>query len=120
MAKRTILVIDDEPHIVEVVSKYLAHHKFNVLAAYSGKKALEIVRKAKKIDLIVLDEKMPSMTGGMFHKEMRKLKIDIPVIVLTGSINLSTISQYNRRYYKHILFKPARLSKLLELIENLI
>jgi len=120
MGKRTILVIDDEPQIVEVLQKYLTHHKFKVNTSYSGKKALEIVKKAKKPDLIILDEKMPSMTGGTFHKEMRKMGIEIPVIVLTGSINLSTISRHNRKYYEYVLFKPARLSELLELIRKLI
>ena len=58
----TILVADDLEDNVMVLRAFLKHHKYNTLAAYSGKEAIEIAEK-KKPDLILLDLNMPEMNG---------------------------------------------------------
>ena len=84
MAKR-ILIIDDEPEIVELIEIRLKSNQFDVATANDGVQGLE---KAKdfKPDLIILDVGMPRMDGYTFVQEFRKddgLK-GIPIIVLTA------------------------------------
>lgn len=83
-AKKKVLVVDDEEHIVNLV-KLTLESDFEVFGAYSGKEALENAKKHSP-DLILLDIMMPEMDGYEVMRAMRKdddLK-KIPVIFLTA------------------------------------
>jgi two-component system, OmpR family, alkaline phosphatase synthesis response regulator PhoP len=84
MAQR-ILVVDDEPDIVEVIKQRLQGAGFEILIAEDGYKGLEMARKEKP-DLIILDLMLPKIEG---YKVCRMLKFDkefsyIPIIILTA------------------------------------
>jgi phosphoserine phosphatase RsbU/P len=84
-AQKTILVVDDTPINLGVISGALKD-SFNTKVATSGEKALAITSAAQKPDLILLDVMMPEMDG---YEVCRRLKAnpetrDIPVIFLTG------------------------------------
>lgn len=119
MKKKNILVVDDEPQIVEVLERFLSMQNFNVKTALDGHRGLDILLKSRSLDLLILDEKMPEMKGEDFLKEMERLKIEVPVIVLTGSLSIAQLDPARRKRYKHILIKPVRLTELLELINTL-
>lgn len=85
MHKAKILVVDDESHIVELVTFNLEKEGFDVVSAYDGKSGIDVV-KAKNPDLIILDIMLPGMDG---LKVCRTLKQDpkygsIPIIMLTA------------------------------------
>jgi two-component system alkaline phosphatase synthesis response regulator PhoP len=86
MAYQTILIVDDEPHIVEVVQDYLKQAGFRVLSARDGQTALTLARHERP-DLVVLDLMLP---GGMDGLEVcRRLRrdpglADVPIIMLTA------------------------------------
>lgn len=83
--KKNILVIDDEPHIVKLVHLCLGTKKYNVLSAYSGKDALQLIRTALP-DLVVLDIMMPGINGYevcQALKENPQTK-QIPIIILSA------------------------------------
>jgi DNA-binding response OmpR family regulator len=77
-----ILVVDDEPKIVQIARDYLEHAGFQVLAAYNGQSALAAAR-ASKPDLIVLDLGLPKMDGLDVTRELRRTS-NVPVIMLTA------------------------------------
>ncbi len=79
---KSILVVDDEPKIVQLARDYLEHAGFAVLAAYDGKSALAINRSAKP-DLIVLDLGLPDLDGLDVTRALRK-DSNVPVIMLTA------------------------------------
>ena len=79
---RTILVVDDDARLRELVVEYLEGRGFSVLAAEDGERALEIVG-TKTIDLAVLDVMLPGIDGFEVLKTMRK-QAPIPVIMLTA------------------------------------
>lgn len=66
-----ILVIDDAKDIVEIYRRILTTAGYEVICAYNGKEGLETLRANPKVDLIVLDLKMPKMTGDEFLKILR-------------------------------------------------
>ncbi|MCP4537359.1 MAG: response regulator transcription factor [Chloroflexi bacterium] len=88
MAHQTILVVDDEPHIVEVVRDYLKQADYRVLTTGDGQTALTIARHEHP-DLIVLDLMLP---GGMDGLDVcRSIRqdpslTDVPIIMLTARI----------------------------------
>lgn len=78
----TVLVVDDEPHIVQLVRLYLQNEGFQVEAAFDGKQALEKARSVRP-DLIVLDIMMPGLDGLEVTRELRKTSA-VPIIFLTA------------------------------------
>jgi len=79
---RTILVVDDDKKIVDLVSLYLKRDGYSVLAAYDGQEALDVARR-KQPDLIVLDLLLPELDGT---DVCRLLRADsrVPIIMLTA------------------------------------
>ena len=81
---KTILVVDDEPKIVQVARDYLEHAGFTVLAAFDGKSALAAARSAKP-DLVVLDLGLPDLDGLDVTRELRHAYASsTPIIMLTA------------------------------------
>jgi len=78
----TILVVDDEPRIVQVVRDYLQHGGFAVLVATDGPTALRTARTGRP-DLIVLDLGLPGKNGLDVARELRR-DGDVPIIMLTA------------------------------------
>ena len=117
---RKVLVIDDEANIVDIIDSFFKVNGLEVRKAYDGRKGLDILKKDPSIDLVILDEKMPGLGGKEFLKELKILKIETPVLVLTGSINLTQLDESLRRLYKKVLIKPVRLSRLLNLANRMI
>lgn len=87
--RRKILVVDDEPKIVEVVKSYLEKEGFEVIEAYNGKKAVEIFEKINP-SLIVLDLMLPDMSGEEVCKVIRG-KSRVPIIMLTAKVDETSI-----------------------------
>lgn len=78
----TILVVDDDKEIVNVICKLLELNDFNTMKAYNGIEAVEIVNE-QDIDLIILDIMMPKLDGMSTLKKLRINK-NIPVILLSA------------------------------------
>ena len=79
---KTILVVDDEPKITQLVRDYLERAGFSVLIAFDGSKALSVA-KTEKPDMIVLDLGLPRLDGLDFTREFRKVS-NAPIIMLTA------------------------------------
>jgi DNA-binding response OmpR family regulator len=79
----TILVVDDEPHIVELVRYNLVQEGFEVLAAYDGHEAVEKLRQGPPIDLVILDIMLPYIDGLEVLRILRR-ESQIPVLILTA------------------------------------
>ena len=79
---KTVLVVDDEPRIVELARDYLEHAGFAVLTAVDGPSALKAAR-ARKPDLLVLDLGLPGMDGLDVARAIRR-DSTLPIIMLTA------------------------------------
>lgn len=86
MAEHKIMVIDDDEDLHTLYGLYLQGESFQIIQAYNGKQALEML-ESEKPELIVLDMIMPVMDGEEFFKKLRTEKniTDIPVII--ASVN---------------------------------
>ena len=78
-----ILVCDDDKEIVKAIDIYLSKEGYNILKAYDGEEALEILRNNDDIQLIILDIMMPKMDGIEVANKIRENK-SIPIIMLSA------------------------------------
>src|SRR5467141_5170794 len=79
---RTVLVVDDEPKIVQLARDYLEHAGFAVVLAHDGRAALATAR-AEKPDLVVLDLGLPVLDGLDVARTLRG-ESNVPIVMLTG------------------------------------
>jgi DNA-binding response OmpR family regulator len=79
---KTILVVDDEPQIVQLVRDYLEHSGFTVLTATDGTSALRVARE-RQPDLVVLDLGLPGLDGLDVTRSLRR-EGAMPVVMLTA------------------------------------
>jgi DNA-binding response OmpR family regulator len=79
---RTILVVDDEPRIVDLARDYLEHAGFSVVVAGDGPAALETARRDRP-DLVVLDLGLPGLDGLDVTRELRR-EGSVPIVMLTA------------------------------------
>jgi len=118
MAKK-ILVVDDEPDVVKVVSFRLKKAGYEVFTADNGKKGLDSVTDNRP-DLVLLDLRMPVMSGYDVCKQIKsddKLK-NIPVILLTAS-GAGTIANSAKEYNADdYIVKPFNPEELLEKVKK--
>jgi two-component system alkaline phosphatase synthesis response regulator PhoP len=82
-----ILIVDDEPQLVRVLTSYFEQSGFRVLAAYRGDEALQVFR-AKHPDLVVLDLSLPGMDGLDVAREIRR-QGQTPILMLTARVEES-------------------------------
>jgi len=107
-----ILVVDDESAIRELLSKTLALAEYDVDLAPDGRAALERLRIIP-YDLLITDLKMPGIDGLTVVREARRLKADIPVLIITGfSTEASAIEAVNLGVSGY-LTKPFRVPRVL-------
>ena len=121
METRTVLVVDDEVHIVHVVAIKLRSNGYEVISAENGAEALELARQAIP-DIIVADFQMPVMTGlelvEQLHQDERTR--DIPVIMLTARGFAIEDSQKENLRISEFLSKPFSPKELLRHIEDIL
>ena len=83
----TVLIIDDDPPIVEGLSEFLQGEGFDVAVANDGRDALDQLRRGLRPCVIVLDLMMPVMDGWDFrHEQLKDAELsEIPVVVVTAT-----------------------------------
>jgi len=116
-----ILVVDDEPEIVAVLNTFLRRSGFKVTTASGGERALKILRSGTKIDLMIIDMKMPGIKGIDVLRQMKKMRRKVPIIILTGSIDLERYANDFRELgytADDALLKPADLTVLLDMVKK--
>jgi excisionase family DNA binding protein len=107
-----ILVVDDEETIRELLSKTLALAEYEVHVAPDGRTAIDRMRMIQ-YDLLITDLRMPGVDGLTVIREARRLKADLPVIIVTGySSEASAIEAINLGVQGY-LTKPFRVPRVL-------
>ncbi len=113
MNEFNVLVVDDEDDFREVTSKRLTKRGLKVWDAESGAKALEILQESR-IDVVLLDVKMPGMYGIETLRHIRNLKPLIEVVLLTGHASVDSGIEGMKLGAFDYLMKPIELEPLLE------
>jgi CheY-like chemotaxis protein len=118
--KHCILIVDDEPVLVEEISEYLLADGFPVSFAHDGRAALDVFRQepAGHFAVVLTDLRMPGMTGYALARAILEQTTDAAateVIVITGHGSPATHAEAPDGLFA-IVQKPVRLSKLAEVV----
>ncbi len=124
MAKKHILVVDDEPNMLNTMEFILEVAKYRVSLADSGKKALDMILAAKKskapIDLLITDIQMSGFSGLDLLDKLKESSIEVPVLAITAYGNRQIYSELARRGCKDYMDKPLAEQELISRIRNLL
>jgi len=115
--KGKILIVDDEPNAIKVLSAILTDAGYNVLEAMHAQGAIEIISN-KDIDVLITDLKMPGMNGIQLFEYLNKNHPDIPIIFLTayGTVESAVDAMTMGSYYYFI--KPPDYLKLKHIVSK--
>jgi DNA-binding NtrC family response regulator len=115
-AKPKILIVDDEERFRNTMCKLLTVEGFEASTAGSGTQALEELRQ-RAYDVVILDVRMPEMTGVQVLAEIRKIDPEIEVIIMTGYASVDTAKEIMRIGAYDYLLKPYAINELIEKID---
>jgi DNA-binding NtrC family response regulator len=113
MSPVKVMVVDDEVAFVETLSKRLAKRNLEVVRAYSGLEAIGKLGEESDIDIVVLDVKMPGMTGTDTLREIKKSYPLVEVIILTGHASVSSAIEGMKLGAYDYLLKPCDMDQLM-------
>lgn len=122
--KKLILVVDDDPDLVEAVTLKLESQQYRVNKAYDGVEAMDQIRKERP-DLILLDVMMPRKNGYQLCEELKKSEEykDIIILLLTAVGDAVPTTNYTHWDGKSTLAddyipKPIDLEKLMAIVKD--
>lgn len=118
MAK-SILILDDDADFNHLLTDIFTQASYEVTSERDPETAIEIF-KQKHFDIVVTDQKMPGLTGEEFIQEIRRVRTDIPVIMVSGYLNNDTIRNLIREGIGGVFLKPLNVFSLLKRTASLI
>jgi len=116
MSKR-VLIVDDEESIRSSLERLLSYEKFKTFAAADGAAALDLAA-SERIDVVLLDIKMPGMDGLEVLGKLKELHPGLPVIIISGHGTISTAVDATKLGAYDFLEKPIDMDRLLLTIRN--
>lgn len=113
-----VLLVDDEDTFRTPLAKRLELRGIQIVEADNGEDAIKLIRGDSEIDVIVLDRKMPGMTGEQALQEMKRFRPELQVIMLTAHGSLESAMETGRLDAYAYLEKPCDLEELTKAIES--
>ena len=110
MAKRKILIVDDEPDFLEIMSARLRANDYEVITASDGEEALKHVNDDKP-DAVLLDILMPGIDGLEVLKRIRKTDVSLPVYIVTAFSTNERFKEANKLGVSGFIVKTDDLAK---------
>ena len=116
-----ILVVDDEPDVVEIVRIRLEQDGHTILTAHDGREGLQSVFENKP-DLIILDVMMPGIDGFEVAYQMKNnpLTVNTPIIMRTASADFGSIAKGWNLDVDNYVTKPFKLDELADTVKNVL
>ncbi|MBN1679268.1 MAG: response regulator [Anaerolineae bacterium] len=118
--KRVVVVVDDEPNMVDMLSTFLKIKGFNVHGVYSGTEALATIT-AEKPDIVLLDLMLPDIDGIDVCRRLRANPdfATLPIVMVTARTDPGSVARANQAGANGYLTKPVSLSNLIAEIDRL-
>ncbi|MGA8181417.1 MAG: sigma-54 dependent transcriptional regulator [Desulfobacterales bacterium] len=113
----SILIVDDEPSILQSLSGLLSDEGFGVITAATGYEALKII-DVESPDLVLLDIWMPGIDGIETLKEIKKVNPHIQVIIISGHGSIETAVKATKLGAFDLIEKPLSIDKIIVAINN--
>jgi DNA-binding NtrC family response regulator len=118
MAKANVLLVDDEVPFVETMTKRLSKRDLQVSTAFSGAEALEKLEKERRVEVVILDVKMPGMDGIETLREIKRKHPLVEVVMLTGHATVETAIEGMKLGAFDYLMKPCDMEVLISKVRG--
>ena len=119
MHKATILVVDDEPILRELLEEEFIDLGYQVLTSSGGNEAFELVQSNPKIDIVLTDMRMPDGDGVELLKKVKNSNIDSPAIILLSGFSDISEPEVFAEGAEGVFSKPPNMEMLERAIEKL-
>ncbi len=117
----TIIIVDDEPDIIDIGQNTLEQFGYTVLTARSGEEAVEIyTRQGDRIDLVILDLGMPGMGGERCLRELLRMNPAVKVLIASGYAATQTVHSILEAGATGFMAKPYRLEDMLKKVREVL
>jgi two-component system cell cycle sensor histidine kinase/response regulator CckA len=117
----TILIVDDEPDILDIGQSTLEQFGYTALTARSGEEAVEVYsRQTERINLVILDLGMPGMGGDKCLKELLRLNPSVKVLIASGYAATQTVQSVMEAGAAGFMAKPYRLEDMLKKVRDVL
>ncbi|MBU0518511.1 response regulator [bacterium] len=113
----SILLVDDEEELLTSLKPVLERRKLVVTTACNGREALDVLGRVS-VDVVLLDVKMPGLDGLDVLSQIKNLKPDVEVVLLTGHPNIDTAMQGIKRGAFEYLVKPPDIDELVKVLRK--
>jgi CheY-like chemotaxis protein len=113
-----ILIVDDEPAIIDVVRRILENHNYRVVSANDGPEALATIAEQKEIAAVLTDISMPYMDGVALVRAIKKMRPRLVFIASSGQGEHPRLPELESLRVKNFLTKPYDTKKLLSTVSD--
>ncbi|MBN2893919.1 MAG: response regulator [Bacteroidales bacterium] len=113
---KTIIIVEDEKLNVLLLEKMLIKTGASTIHAKNGREAVNLCRENKKIDLILMDVKMPVMDGLVATKLIKEFRPETPIIAQTAYVSEDDIKNIKESGFDDFIGKPIRQDYLFNII----
>lgn len=120
LRKCKILICEDDDFGYLYVNRLLTQAGAITTRSISGNKAIQLCQSDEEFDLIIMDLRMPEMSGKDAAEFIKKLRPSIPIIVCTASTSQEVETLLNKQLFDDVVYKPIKSSDLLETICRLV
>jgi DNA-binding NtrC family response regulator len=118
MAIANVLLVDDEAIFVDVIEKRLKKRDISIVTAYSGPEALNILSKDERLEVVILDVKMPKMDGIETLSRIKDQYPLVEVILLTAHATIESAIDGMKLGAFDYLMKPCEIEELVGKVEK--
>ena len=119
--KETILLAEDEEIVAKATTMLLAHGGYQVIHSADGLEAVNVYReKRDEIDLVLLDYRMPGLSGAEAFLQLREMDPQVPVILMSGNLSVAEFADLEAKGLRAILRKPCSRVELTETVRRVL
>ena len=115
--RATVLIVDDDPEMLESLRKVLTRHGYSVLAAGGGSEGVQVLRE-RSVDLVLTDLRMPSIGGMSLLKISRTIAPHVQVIIITAYGTVGRAVEALRSGASSFILKPFKVATLIDAVES--
>lgn len=113
-----VLLVDDEAPFVETMKKRLTKRNLVILSALNGPEALDVLDRDSRVDVVILDVKMPGMDGMETLRQIKEAYPSVEVIMLTGHATMETAIEGMKLGAFDYLMKPCSIEEVLSKVQE--
>jgi DNA-binding NtrC family response regulator len=119
MTQKRVLAIDDEKIVLDSVRRILSDENCTVDTTLNGREGIQWATR-QTYDLVLTDVRMPDLSGKIVLREIKRLKPNLPVVIVSGYATVSSAIQCMRMGAAHVLEKPFTPEELTQVVQSVL